>query len=311
MIVLRQSVAACGLAWLIVAATPLSTAAADGGRPSAHRTIFDLWDPWPGPFDWWSHRTPRGYGRLPGRRAFEHVRPDGYRQGEVSSDFGLETSGLGVEDSLAVAGARRVKIDIKDLLQNDLGWQCDRSCTPKKTNKLKLTALTGNDNIERIVQKGKRLYVQSDDLQKRSTFTYRVFDRDSRASADVRVNLWFGNREPKAKHDKLVGFANTENVFEVADLLGNDRDDDGDLLDLVRVWCPKDGRVFVREVDGEVKIFFQPDKNFTGVTYFNYTIADLSDPEDVLVAGPGAARAAERMTFAAGIVRVRVLASPS
>ena len=96
----------------------------------------------------------------------------------------------------------------------------------------------------------------------------------------------------------------------MADLLGNDRDRDGDLLDLVRVWCPKDGRVFMREVDGELKVFFQPDAGFTGVAYFKYTIADLSDPEDVLVAGPGAP-SPERMSFAEGIVRVRVLASPS
>jgi hypothetical protein len=244
----------------------------------------------------------------PGLRA--DFRPSQYQLGKVSSDFGAKTPGLGVEDSVRMARAGRVKIDVKDLLENDLGWQCEHPCKLEKTNRLDLRAFAGDDNIKRIVRKGRFLYVEADERRRKTTFTYQVFDKDTKASADVRVNVWFGNREPETKRDKLAAFTSTETMFDVADLLGNDRDRDGDLLDLVRVWCPKDGRVFMREVDGELKIFFQPDEGFTGVAYFKYTIADLSDPEDLLVAGPGAP-SPERMTFAEGIVRVRVLASPS
>ena len=233
-------------------------------------------------------------------------RPSQFHLGKVSSDFGAKQEGLGVEDHVRMARAGRVRIDVKDLLQNDLGWACDGSCNLKKTNKLDLKSFVGHHNIKLIVQKGKFIYVQAEERRKKSILTYRVRDKATGATADVRVNVWFGNRLPRTRRDKLVGFANTENVFDVSDLLGNDRDRDGDLLDLVRVWCPKDGRVFMREVDGELKIFFQPDDGFTGVAYFNYTIADLSDADDVLFAGP-----AERKTFAQGLVRVRVLASPS
>jgi hypothetical protein len=275
-----------------------------------------------GPLQSWSGRLGMSGGRsspAPGRPSasappkhdrFPDFRPSQYRLGKVSSDFGAKPPGLGVEDSVHLEGAGRIKIDVKDLLENDLGWQCEHPCKLEKTNRLDLRAFAGDDNIERIVQRGKFIYVEADERRKRTTFTYQVFDKDTKASADVRVNVWFGNREPKTTRDKLAAFANTEAAFEVADLLGNDRDRDGDLLDLVRVWCPKDGRVFMREVDGELKVFFQPDEGFTGVAYFKYAIADLSDPEDALVAGPGAP-SPERMTFAEGIVRVRVLASPS
>jgi hypothetical protein len=237
-------------------------------------------------------------------------RPSQFRLGKVSSDFGAMKDAFGVEDHVRMQRAGRVKIDIKDLLQNDLGWSCEGSCDFKKTNKLDLKAFAADENIKLIVQKGKFIYIQAQERRKKSTFTYLLRDKKTGATADVRVNIWFGNRLPQTRRDKLTGFADTENVFDVSDLLGNDRDRDGDLLDLVRVWCPKGGRVFMREVDGELKIFFQPDEGFTGVAYFKYTIADLSDPDDVLVAGPGAP-SPERKTFAEGLVRVRVLASPS
>jgi hypothetical protein len=246
----------------------------------------------------------------PSSQALEKFRPSQFHLGKVSSDFGAKQEGLGVEDHVRMARAGRVRINVKDLLQNDLGWRCDGSCDFKKTNKLDLKAFADNHNIKLIVQRGKFIYVQAKERRKKSIFTYVVHDKATGATADVQVNVWFGNRQPRTRRDKLVGYADTENVFDISALLGNDRDRDGDLLDLVRVWCPKDGRVFMREVDGELKIFFQPDEGFTGVTYFKYTIADLSDPDDVLFAGPGAP-APERKTFAQGLVRVRVLASPS
>ncbi len=270
------------------------------------------WSMRPGGSDWLSSLRVGGSGASARSQpdALDDFRPSRYRQGKVSSDFGAKSPGLGVEDSVRMARAGRVKIKVKDLLENDLGWQCDHPCKLEKTNKLDLRAFAGDDNIKRIVQKGQFIYVQAEERRKKTTFTYQVFDKDAKASAEVRVNVWFGNRQPATRRDKLAADADAETVFDVADLLGNDRDRDGDLLDLVRVWCPKDGRVFMRDVAGEVKVFFQPDEGFTGVTYFKYTIADLSDPEHVLVAGPGTL-ALERKTFAEGIVRVRVLASPS
>jgi hypothetical protein len=232
-------------------------------------------------------------------------RPSQFHPGEVTADFGRPADELGIEDSVRMDSTERVRIDIRDLLRNDLGWQCEGACDLKNTDKLDLRDFAADRNIKLILQKGKFIYIEADERRQKSIFTYEVFDRATGATADVRVNVWFGNRLPQTKRDKLVGFADAENAFDISDLLGNDRDRDGDLLDLVRVWCPENGRVFMREVDGELKIFFQPDEGFTGVAYFKYTIADLSDPDD---AGDPSR---ERKTFAEGIVRVRVLASPS
>lgn len=254
--------------------------------------------------------TGQGQSAKASKKALDTFKPSAYRRGKVSSDFGLRSDELGMDDRVAVTRADRVRIKIKDLLSNDFGLECNRQCNLKNANKLRMTTFAGNDNIKQILQKGSFLYVEAEERQKKSTFTYRVFDRDSGASSDVQVNIWFGNRAPKARRDKLMAFANTESVYDVADLLGNDRDRDGDALDLVRVWCPTGGRVSMREVNGERKVFFQPDPDFTGAAYFKYTVADLSDVEDLLVAGPGAP-SPERKSFAEGIVRVRVLASPS
>lgn len=310
MAALSRTIAASALACLLTAGTAASVFA--GGKGKAVED-WRLWStaPWTyalmlerlGPF----LISPSA---RPSSRDLEKFRPKQYHLGKVSSDFGSKQEGLGVEDHVRMARAGRVRIDIKDLLENDLGWSCEGSCDFEKTNKLDLKAFAAIHNVKLIVQKGKFIYVQAKERRTKSIFTYTVHDKATGATADVQVNVWFGNRLPRTRRDKLVGYADTENVYDVSDLLGNDRDRDGDLLDLVRVWCPKDGRVFMRQVDGELKVFFQPDEGFTGVTYFKYTIADLSDPDDVLFAGPGAP-AREHKTFAEGLVRVRVLASPS
>ena len=309
MVAPRRRLAAYGLVSLLIAG--MAAPAAAGAKSSKpHSEHLETWLMWPDADGWPPNLEVQEFQPLKQWRVLEDFRPRHYREGRVSSDHPPAGDMLGVADSIATSRAERVRIRIEDLLRNDLGWQCDWPCKPSKSNKLKLTALAKSDNIKSIVHQGKFLYVEADEERKKSTFTYQVLDRKSGATADVQVNIWFGNRAPKAKKDKLVAFANIENVFDAADLLRNDRDHDGDLLDLVRVWCPKDGRVFLREVDGQLKVFFQPDENFTGVTYFKYTIADLSDPEDILVAGPGAP-SPERKSFAEGIVRLRVLASPS
>jgi Bacterial Ig domain len=310
MAVSSRTVVACAFACLLTAGTAASAVAGGKVKPVED---WRLWSTAPWSFGLMLERvgpfliTPSA---RPSSRTLKKFRPSQFHLGKVSSDFGSKPEGLGVEDHVRVARAGRVRIDIKALLQNDLGWACEGSCDFKKTKKLDLKAFADERNIKFIVQKGKFIYVQAKEKRKKSSFIYQVHDKVTGATADVRVNIWFGNRQPRTKRDKLVGFAGTENVFDLSDLLGNDRDRDGDLLELVRVWCPKHGQVFMREVDGELKIFFQPDEGFTGVAYFKYTIADLSDPEDVLLAGPGAP-VPERKTFARGLVRVRVLASPS
>lgn len=233
-----------------------------------------------------------------------------FERGDVTFDYDLKTGVLGVEDSVAAPDRQSVRISITDLLQNDLGLRCASSCEFNKTNKLQLTRFSDDDNIASITQKGSFLYIEAAYPGEKAVFNYDVFDRNSGMTSRVQVNIWFGNRKPQARNDDLVAFANSESVFDIAALLANDSDPDGDPLDLVRVWYPQNGQVFTREVDGQIKVFFQPNKDFVGDAYFNYTVADLSSAQNVLVAGPGAA-SPERMTFARGIVRVRVLASPS
>ena len=234
-----------------------------------------------------------------------------YERGDVTFDYDVTTGGLGVQDSVAAPDPQSTRISISELLQNDFGLSCAGSCELPKINKLQMTGFSGNANIQSITQRGGFLYIAAASAGESATFDYEVFDRGSGTRSSVQVKIWFGNRKPQARDDDLVVFANSQSLFDISALLANDSDPDGDPLDLVRVWYPQNGQVSLRDVDGVLKVFFEPDKDFVGEAYFNYTIADLSAAQGVVVAGVGAASLSERMTFARGIVRVRVLASPS
>jgi hypothetical protein len=201
-----------------------------------------------------------------------------------------------------------VGTDVLDLVRDDLGWQCDPACDVETINALRLEVLARSDDIGRIAQEGALIYIKADDGHEQLTFTYRVVDRASAVSAPVPVNVWLGYRP--APRDELTPAAGAEGDAAAA---GRPVDQDGkiDIIDLVRVHCPKNGRLFLTEINGRLKVFFQPDADFTGARYFRYASAGQAGSAYQPAALAGAVPSPADDDLAEGIVREQALASPS
>jgi hypothetical protein len=201
-----------------------------------------------------------------------------------------------------------VEIDVADLMRDELEWRCDRGCNVENTNALRLEALARTDQIDRISTDGEVIYVHAAEGHEKLTFTYRAFDRALGASAPVRVTLWLGYRAPA--RDQLVAVNGTEDGSADADCT-IDRGGTGDVIDLVRTPCPKDGHLFLREVDGTLIVLFQPDGDFTGATYFRYASADRTGSAYQPAAAAAMIPSLADENLSEGIVREQELASPS
>ncbi|MEJ5988661.1 cadherin-like domain-containing protein [Ramlibacter sp. PS3R-8] len=105
-----------------------------------------------------------------------------------------------------------------------------------------------------------------------ATFTYTVTDGiTTSAPVTVTVNVASVNDAPVAQDDLLQGVEDTGITWSPADLLGNDRDIDGDALTISSVTSASGGTA-VLNADGSVT--FVPDANFNGDATFTYTVGD-------------------------------------
>jgi len=79
------------------------------------------------------------------------------------------------------------------------------------------------------------------------------------------------NRIPTAGDDSLIAIEDTINLIPAAELLGNDRDTDGDALRITAVMNAENG---VAELLSDGSIRFQPDPDYFGPAGFDYLIED-------------------------------------
>lgn len=242
------------------------------------------------------HESGREYSINP--RSVANLDPT---TGKVTFDYGADIAPgvLGVDDAIAVKDRHTTKISIRDLLRNDLGLVCNEWCRiPDAAKNLTLVdgSVTAGDNISSIVERNGHLIVRRGGKSVPSTFTYQV--SDGRHIADVTATIWYGNRAPVAKPNRITTSVNRSAQISINTLLRNDFDKDGDPLRFIRAFSPVKGTVsLVRNRQGKViAVRFTPNRGFIGTTYFRYTIADVTNPDK---------------TFATGIVRVNVEASPS
>jgi hypothetical protein len=103
------------------------------------------------------------------------------------------------------------------------------------------------------------------------TFTYTISDGNGGTdTATVTVNIGI-NDPPEAVNDSKTTNEDGVLVIEVDELLGNDRDVDGDAFTLTAVGGAVNGKV---EWLGGDLVFFTPATNFNGLASFTYTITD-------------------------------------
>jgi hypothetical protein len=195
---------------------------------------------------------------------------------------------------------------ILDLVADDLAWQCDQGCDVEKTNSLRLEVLARSNDIDEIVQQGDVIYVHAHQPLEQSTLAYRVFDRATGVSASAPVNLWFGYR---VSAQELMAVNGSEGEADADQSV--EPDGQGDVIDLVQIQCPKDGHLFLQEVDGMLMVSFQPDGNFTGATYFRYASAGQTDPQSQPAIAAGAIVSPADDNLAEGMDSEEPLASPS
>jgi hypothetical protein len=160
-------------------------------------------------------------------------------------------------------------VDVVDLVGDDLGWQCDRACDVEKMDARRLEILARSDDIGPIVAEGGIIYVDADAGHEQVILAYRAVDRASGVSAPVQVNLWFGYRAPtRGKLRPLDGARSDSDAAE-----HSTDPDEGDIIDLVGTQCPKEGYLFLTQINGRLQVFFQPDADFPGAGYFRYASA--------------------------------------
>ncbi len=103
------------------------------------------------------------------------------------------------------------------------------------------------------------------------TFTYTIRDPEGgTATATVTITVTAVNDPPVAIDDAAT--VAEDAIATVIDVLGNDRDVDGDLLQVTAVVQPTDGTVTI--TGGGTGLAYQPPANFHGVVTFTYTISD-------------------------------------
>ncbi len=106
-----------------------------------------------------------------------------------------------------------------------------------------------------------------------ASFSYTITDdKDGTSTAVVAIDLAPANVAPVAVTDTFSGIEDQPVIIQVADLLANDTDGDGDPLSFVSVAFDGDHGTAVMTPDG--RIFLTPDADFVGTSTFTYTIAD-------------------------------------
>jgi cysteine-rich repeat protein len=170
---------------------------------------------------------------------------------------------VAVDDTLSVAEDGVLAVAAAVLTGNDRDDDGDP---------LTLIAVQGASNGS-VARSGDEVhFVPAPDFHGVAGFEYVVSDGATTAVGHVVVVVESVNDAPVAEADAVSTLEDTAVVLAVGDLLGNDRDVDGDALTLVAVTAPTGGTV---ALDGAV-VTFTPEPDFTGAAGFSYTVSDGS-----------------------------------
>ncbi|MBZ6379809.1 Ig-like domain-containing protein, partial [Pacificimonas aurantium] len=168
---------------------------------------------------------------------------------------------VAVDDSATVAEDGSVTIDV---LAND---------TDADGDDLSIGSLSNVTGGSAAVVGGEVIFTPYADFYGAAGFTYTASDPDgATASGNVVIEVTAVNDGPVAVDDSATV---AEDGSVMIDVLANDTDADGDLLDIVEVFALTNGTAQI--VNGEV--VFTPTAGFSGAAGFSYTVEDPSGAE--------------------------------
>lgn len=173
-----------------------------------------------------------------------------------------------VNDRITVTASGAVTIDPATLLAND---------TDVDGDKLTIISVQCATNGTVALVNGKVIFTPNAGYSGPATFTYTISDghggcgNASSDTATVCLTIPKTNIAPDAVNDGvIVGNEDTAFVINMATLLANDTDANGDKLTITSVQAGLHGTAAI--VNGQV--VFTPDTNYNGPASFTYTISD-------------------------------------
>ncbi len=179
---------------------------------------------------------------------------------------------VAVEDTAATDEDVALVVDVATLLAND---------TDADGDALTVTAVDGAENGTVELAGDSVTFTPAADFNGSASFTYTVSDGTLTDTGTVQVTVNAVNDAPVAVEDTAATDEDVALVVDVATLLANDTDADGDALTVTAVDGAENGTV---ELAGD-SVTFTPAADFNGSASFTYTVSDgtLTDTGTVQV----------------------------
>lgn len=172
---------------------------------------------------------------------------------------------IATNDIATIAEDTTIIISTADLLSNDSDVDGDA---------LSITAVSHAANGTAVldVVAGTISFTPDANYNGPASFDYSVFDGVASDIGTVNINITAVNDTPLAGDDIATTTEDTAVVLNVADLLSNDSDVDGDELSITAVSYAANGTAVLDVVAGTVT--FTPDGGYSGAASFDYTLSD-------------------------------------
>ena len=160
------------------------------------------------------------------------------------------------KDSVTTKYEETITIDV---LKND---------SDKDGDDLTISETTTPKNGSVKIKNQQIIYTPNKEFSGKDTFEYTITDGNLETSTTVTITVTEKpNSAPIAKEDETT--TSYETAIKI-NVLSNDKDEDGDKLNIAKVATPKNGSVEIKDN----ALIYTPNKEFSGKDRFEYTISD-------------------------------------
>jgi Ca2+-binding RTX toxin-like protein len=208
-----------------------------------------------------------------GPASFEYVVSDGMKTDTAVVNIDVtpvDDAPIAQDDSVQATQDTTLVINAVDLLVNDIDVDGDALSLVSVQNTLNGTVVY--DNVA-----GTITFTPTPGYTGNASFDYTMTDGTSNSSASVLVDVLPPNTAPVAVDDNVATTQDNSVVVNVADVLANDTDADGDTLQVTGVQNPVNGSVSFDQVAGTIT--FTPDPYYDGPAQFEYLVSDGIDQD--------------------------------